>query len=125
MEWKMIFSMLGMLVLMAAVLYGAYWVSRQVGKGYQLQNTQPGKIEILSRSMIGKEQMLLLVKSAGKVFLLGVTSESINMLSELDPAALPPEEAKSATPPDFMSILKSNLKKNGFPKGKSGGGTPS
>lgn len=125
MEWEMIFSMLGMLVLMAAVLYGAYWVSRQVGKGYQLQNTQPGKIEILARSMIGKEQMLLMVKSAGKVFLLGVTSENINMISELDPTALPPEPEKSPVPPDFLSILKSNLKKSGFPKGKSDGGTPS
>ena len=122
MEWKAIFSMLGMLVLMAAVLFGAYWVSKQVGKGYQLQNTLPGKIEILGRSMIGKDQCLLLVKSAGKVFLLGATAQNITLISEVDPNELPATPSVPPATPDFLSVFKGVLKKGTSSNHKSDGG---
>ena len=80
-------SLLGMLVLIAAILFLAWWATKQIaqrpglqGFGGRLPN---GDISILAQISLGREQRLVVVECTARYFLLGVTEHNISMLSEL------------------------------------------
>ena len=110
-NWLDVLSMIGTLLLMAAVFVGAYYVSRAVGKRGGITRGI-GHVEVLDKTMIGKEQSLLVVRAAGRVFLLGATASRIEKLEELEAQIFADQGGTPATPPpDFLSILKDALPK--------------
>jgi len=112
---KSILTAVGMLLMMAAVFAGAYWAPKLLARRYKSRNMLPDKLEIVSRVLLGKDQALIVAKAAERVFLLGVTAQSISLISELDPADFPvsPVGEQVITDTDFMSVLKNVLK---YPK---------
>lgn len=103
-----VLSAAGTLLLVLAIFAGAYYVSKLVGRRYQKISPVSGRnIEILERMPLGKDQYLLVAKTAGKTYLLGVTANHIEKIDELDAAQiLAPPEQNSAAVPDFLHILK-------------------
>ena len=106
-----VLSMVGTLLLMAAVFVGAYYVSKLVSRRYQPRaGAAHNSMEVLDRLALGKDQALLLVRTAGRVFLLGVTQQHIERIEELDPDLLPdPAAASDQTKPDFRATFKLSL----------------
>ncbi len=113
-----IFSLIGMLVGFILLLALAYWAAKLVGRGYGGGPGGAGRmVEVLGRVGLGQEKQLLVVKTGGRVLLLGVTAHHIELLEELDPARLP-EPPAAGRSGDFLSALKGALESR---KGKESG----
>ncbi len=121
-NWLEVLSMVGTLVLMLAVFAGAYFASRLIGKRYRPGVQGEKAIRILERAPLGRDQSLLLVKTAGKFFLLGATPQHVEKICELDPEQLPSLEAAEQGPGDFLSVMREAWKTR---SGKAGGGKKS
>lgn len=120
MDFQSVLSMIGTLALMVAVFAGAYWVSKFIGKKYQGGSATEGQIEIICRTPIGKGESIVIVKSAGKAFLIGVTEANITVLSELDPNDIPQSNISSKEQLSFLSVMQDAIKNRTSSK-KEGG----
>lgn len=118
-ELKTILTAVGMLLLMVAIFAGAYWAPRLIAKSYGGLNTFSDKLRIVSRIALGKDQSLIVVKAADRMFLLGATPREISLITELDPADFPitSPEAPKLTGASFSAVLK-NVLKNAKSDGK-------
>lgn len=58
-------------------------------------------MEILSRTPVGQDRFLLVVRTGGKVLLLGSTPQTIQTLCELDPEQFSKEDPESLKNPGF------------------------
>jgi len=116
-------SALGLLAVLILVLVLAYFTTRWVGKHYGgggIAGGASGSIRVVDKLMLGPDRMLCIVQTAGKTLLLGITQQRIEMLCELDEAALTfPERG---TVPSFADMFKTVLEKtkNGKADGKKG-----
>ena len=120
-----LFSILGALILFIGILFVAYWATRMTGKRFSLQGVQSKYIELLDQVALGPDRALLLVRVAGKVLLLGVSSQRVTYITELDPNEFSgPNETQQRSSP-FSDSLKSAIEKGwGFgsrPKDKQNG----
>ena len=115
-----ILSLIGSVVLMLLLLWGAYRLSRFLAEKATITRSRARSISELDRFVVGPEQFLSVVKAGSRVFLLGVTKGNISMLSELDAGELedslnddPPEVGTDAdNRSDFVSKLMEKIKKS-------------
>lgn len=81
------FNMLGqfffLVLLFAFVLFGAYYVTKCIGK-IHYQSFQSKNIKVLESISIAPQKTLKLVKVGNTIYLLGITKENIVFLSEID-----------------------------------------
>ena len=116
MEWLQILSIFGMLAVIALVLVGAWWFTRWVGPGLGgglFAAGKGGRIQVLDRAAVGRDQAVLVVKAGQRYLLLGCTPAGLTLLAELkreegeiwDPPASAegPEEKRS---PDFRALIQ-------------------
>jgi flagellar biogenesis protein FliO len=95
-----------LLVAMAVVLGLMFLAARALrGKTGPLgaRRGRVAPIEVLARQGLGRQASVTLVRSGGKVLLLGVTEASINLLTEVDPDLVDidgPEADRTALPGD-------------------------
>lgn len=103
---KVVVTIIGTVLLMILVFVGAYFASRMVGGNFnRARGGGGGRMEILDKTIMGKDTSLVIVRVSGKVLLIGVTPQRIQKLDELDPALFP--EGQSAPPVvDFKTVLK-------------------
>ncbi len=114
-----ILSLVGSVVLMLLLLWGAYRLSKFLAEKAMVTRSRARTINELDRFAVGPEQFISVVKAGSRVFLLGVTKGSISMLSELDadePAFSlcdePPDRgSESDEKNDFVSRLMEKIKK--------------
>lgn len=112
-------SLLWAVICCVLVIGLAYWFTKYVvgrGKlGSLGMSRRTDGIEVLTQMPLGKEQRLLVVKAAGRYFLLGATAAGISCLAEFTP-----EEAQvwcsehtdpaQQRPPSFTEALQKVLK---------------
>ena len=111
MFWSVL-SMLGMLALMVAIFAGAYYVTRYFGGRYGAPGVSGGKIRVLEQAATGKEERLLIVRVADKVYLLASGPAGTTKLDELDPALFPEEAAQPAPGAEnFLQVLSDAIRK--------------
>lgn len=110
-----VLSTVGMLAFMGLVFAGAWWVSRQIAGRYQGSAVPTERFQILSRISLGKDQMLLITKVADHILLLGVTSQTICLLKELDKDEWPTSVSNSPVPAqsEFLTVFKGIMKRPG------------
>ena len=110
-----ILAVLGMLAIVLLVLVGAYfftrWAGMSLGGGFAA--LRGGRIRVLDRAVLGKDQALLVVRAGERYLLLGSTSAGLTLLTELTkeegeswtPPA-PPEGPEQAKPLDFHALMQ-------------------
>lgn len=121
--FQTVLSMIGTLVLLVAIFFGAYWFSKKMGQRYQVaQSSGKNGVELLVRQMLGKDEMLLIIRTGGRVFLLGVTPQHIELLRELDPEKYKDMSPAAASPANdnFLQIMKGLIRKKPWEKGDDG-----
>lgn len=108
-------SLLGMLAAVLAVLALAYCFTRFVGSQGLRGAARPrgGRLRVLERLPLGKEQQLAVVELGERCLLLGVTAAGITVLAELTPEerALWQAQPQGAQgqPASFKEALKTTL----------------
>jgi len=100
------------LVAVGAVLYLSYLFSRYLAVGAAKMN-KSRNIKVIDRVVLGQDRMLLITKIGGKHYLIGSSSHSIQILTELDSKDIVdvsyPENTFGSTP--FKDTLKGMLAK--------------
>ena len=108
-----VLSLLGILLVLLLVLGGCYLFTRWagVGLGGRLGLTPSGgRLRVLERLPVGRDQALLVVEAANRHFLLGSSPSGLSLLAELteEEAALwtsPPPPGGGQHGPDFRQWL--------------------
>lgn len=106
-------SVFGVLVGFAVILYLAYLATKILGKRMTIGGRGNKNIKILESVPLGQNKSLMIVEAAGKTFLLGITSNEISLVSELDGENLVADSSdKNAETMEFSSALKKVLENN-------------
>lgn len=107
---SVVLSLVGGLLLFALVLVLAWFCARWLGGRYGFQSS--GRtVRVLERVMVGPDRSLLVVQAGEQVWLLGVTSQHIEKIGELDPGLYPePVSQDAGNGPDFSAALQSAIK---------------
>lgn len=109
--WQMVWTLL----VMVAILVLCYYVTKFIAKraqGGTRAKAQGSYMRIIDRLMLAKDKYILLLEVGGRTLLIGVSNQSVTLLSELEEL----EELEAAeAPPTFMEALKS-LRKGGAEK---------
>ena len=98
-------SLLMLLVVLAAIPLALWAVKR-------LQTLQPAgrgprPLSVAAQLPLGARERVVMVRVQDRLLVLGVTPQQITLLTEADPAAMPPAPAA----PDFGGLLKQALGK--------------
>jgi flagellar protein FliO/FliZ len=106
-----ILSIFVSLILFIGIILLAMYSTKFIGKRFAI--SAGGKnMKIIERIALAPDKMLLLVKVADKVMLVGVTAGQFTNLAEIDGESLLPEEDEIAPKYDFKSILNGVLNRN-------------
>lgn len=113
--WPQVLSVAGLLAIILLVLAGAYFFTRWAGQnmGGGLFAARGGRIQVLDRAAVGRDQALLVVKAGQRYLLLGSTPTGLTLLAELtreegecwDPP-IPPERPEAKRSPDFHALIQ-------------------
>lgn len=117
-----VLSAAGLLAAVLLVLAGAYaftrWAGKSLGGGFPGLLSAAGRIEILDRASVARDQALLVVRAGERYFLLSSGPGGLTLLTELTQEEgerwkLPASRAGSggAPFPDFRAILRRARKK--------------
>ncbi len=100
-------SVLGMLLVMVAIFAGAYWFTKKFGGQYAQYGASGRRIQILDQAATGRDQRLLLVRVADKVYLLSAGGTAVTKLDEYD-GMLFPEDSEPQQPQSesFLHVLE-------------------
>lgn len=101
-----IFSALGTLLAVGAILYLAYISSKYIGKS-SMALSQSKYLKTLDRTPLSQDKSLAVVQAGDKYFLIGITPNSINKIAELDSEDLVeiPENKEKPMQPNFKDTL--------------------
>ena len=103
MDWiQWLLSFIGVLGLMAVLFYALRRLNKRISTG-------GGRLRVLDRIRIGRDGMLLVVSVCGKVMLVGVTSQRIERLCDLD--ITEEEYTADRQNGDFMSVFSAMMSK--------------
>lgn len=118
-----VLAALGLLAVVLLVLAAAYFATLVVGKGlgggFPAFRGGGSRIEVLDRAVLGKDQVLLVVKAGQRYLLLGSTPAGLALLTELTQEEgenwnLPaPAGGPEQKPPlDFRALMQRLREKN-------------
>ena len=111
------FAVFGTLILIVLIFVGAYWFTRFLAKRNRFKQLGSSKqIKVLEQMAVGPDRMLLVVKTAGKVMMLGVTSQQVTLIKEFEEGEFPerPMGDDDNQPSGFQDILRNSLRTWGF-----------
>jgi flagellar biogenesis protein FliO len=101
------------LILVVGLIYVASIILRRWkgGKSYSISR----QMELKETIHLTSKRALHLIKVEGRLFMVGSTDMSVNLISELTQPDLTemPQEMNSSTVGEFKTLLSSTLKKNG------------
>ena len=116
MYWSQILSVLGLLAVILLVLAGAWlftrWAGQNLGGGLFTAG-RGGRLQVLDRTVLGRDQAVLVVRAGQRYLLLGSTPAGLTLLAELtreegeswDPPA-PPDGPEQKRPADFRALMQ-------------------
>ena len=103
MDWiQWLLSFIGVLGLMAVLFYALRRLNKRISTG-------GGRLKVLDRISIGRDGMLLVVSVCGNVMLVGVTSQRIEKLCDLD--VTEEEYTADRQNGEFMSVFSAMMNK--------------
>ena len=114
---KSVFSLIFGLILFAGILYLAYISTKLIGKRYMLSGKGGRNLKIMETVSVGRDMTIAIARAGERIFLVGITPDRINLLSELKEEDLltPYSEAADELPKgssiSFADALKININK--------------
>lgn len=104
---------LGTLLMVAAVLFAAWWFTRRLAGSSQF-GSRSRYMKVIDRMPVAQDRFLVLVQVGEKVYLVGVASSEITLLADMDQEPAPLQEADQASPAavDFRELMKKMGRKN-------------
>lgn len=114
--WSQVLSVLSLLAIILLVLAGAWvftrWVGQNLGGGF-LAAGRGGRLQVLDRATVGRDQSVLVVKAGQRYLLLGSTPAGLTLLAELTreegecwEAPTPPDGPEQRRPADFRALMQ-------------------
>ena len=91
------------------VIVLAYISTKYLGSKYSVRNSKSENIKIIERLPVAQDKSLMIIKSAGKTLLIGVTAQHIEMITELDEDMIVSADENSSGNQDFYSVLKNSI----------------
>ena len=85
-------SVLLALLCFVLILYLAYFATKKMGRRLSFKGVRNKNIKIVESVSVGQNKALLIVETAGKTLLVGVTQNEITLVSELDGSMLDKSE---------------------------------
>jgi len=98
---QVIVFIIGMIVVIFGAYYVTYYISLKAS-GQSRGGLKNRSIIMIDRFAISKDKCFCLVEIAGKVYLIGVTNQSMTLLDTLDAAAFSEKQSESADTPDWF-----------------------
>ena len=77
-----IFTAIVTLLIVVAILYGAFWATKFIGQGYASASNSRN-MNIVEQVTIGRDKSIAVVKAGDSFYMVGITPGSINLISEL------------------------------------------
>lgn len=77
-------TVLMVILVFILILYMAYFATKKLGKRLSFKGVGNKNIKIIESISVGQNKAIMIVQSAGKTMLLGITQNGINLISELD-----------------------------------------
>lgn len=115
---KSVFSLIFGLILFAGILYLAYISTKLIGKRYMLNGKGGKNLKILETVSVGRDMTIAIARAGERIFLVGITPDRINLLSELrEEELLTPYDEQSDSDKlqkgsiSFADALKYNINK--------------
>lgn len=107
-----VLQLIGLLILLAIILAGAYYATRLVGKVKQGQ-LKKSNFEVIDTYRLSKGSFLQIVKITDEYFVVAVSKDSVSFITKLEADKLVPYEAAEEQKQSFKQIIekfKSNKK---------------
>ena len=102
------------------ILYLAYFATKKIGKRMSIKGVGGKNIRIIDSISIGQHGSVLLIMTAGKLLLVGVTQQGMSLLSELDPNEIDiDEESPQGGTMEFSQALKKAVEQRFGKKSKN------
>ena len=113
-------SVLLALVGFILILYLAYFATKKIGKRMSVRGVGGKNIRIIDSVSIGQHGSIMLIMTAGKLLLVGITQNGMSLLSELDPSEIDiDEDSPQNGTMDFSQALKKAIEQKFGKKAKN------
>ena len=81
-----ILTAIGTLLIVVAILFLTYICTKYIGTKMSVGRYAGGSsryVSVIDQTLLGQESSIALVKISGRIFLLGITGQNVNLLTEL------------------------------------------
>lgn len=116
-----VLTVFGGLLMFLLVVVAAWACTRFVGRRFSAgAGAGSGRLRVVERVALGPDRALVLVRAAGRVFLVGSAPQQLTLLAELDADAFPESggQPEEPTPADFASLFEAVRRQGGKFRGK-------
>ena len=104
-----VLPLLGSILAVVAVLFLTYFASKYIAK--KMPATSNGKsIKVIERMALAQDKFIAIVSIDSKFYLIGVSTNNISLLKELDDYTPPLEEENTPTFTEMMKTYKKESK---------------
>ena len=103
-------SIFGVIIGFVIILYLAHITTKVMGRRLSFRSGGNKNIKILESVSLGQNKALMIVETAGKTLLIGITSGEISLISELDSEKM--ISADKAETMEFSKAFKTVLENN-------------
>ena len=94
---QVVLSLFGIVIVIAGAYYATYYISiKASGQTRGKARGRNRRINLLERFAISKDKSFCIVEIAGKIYIVGVTNQSMTLLDTLDPGELEESETEGA-----------------------------
>jgi len=100
-------QVIGFFIGLIAIIFAAYYVTYYVGKKASGQSTgmlRNKNINVIDRFAISRDKSFYLIEIAGKVYVVGVSNQTMTLLDTLDAAAFSEAAAVQATEANWQTV---------------------
>lgn len=77
-------TVLMVILVFILILYLAYFATKKLGKRFSFKGVGNKNIKIIESISVGQNKAIMIIQSADKTMLVGITQNGINLISELD-----------------------------------------
>lgn len=97
------------LLLLLGVMFGILWLMKRFIYKFDTKTNNSLGIKVLTTQAILPKKYISLVKFQDRVFLLGISDNSINVIDKIDSEELGLDEIQTAGNPNFMDLLRKSM----------------